>query len=79
MTWFWVMTLQYSNSCGTTFQTIEGTIDAEQAARLQTRAAAFRHALAASREFVSLPEGQQAVVLFFSLEPDALGFAESAL
>lgn len=78
MNWFWVMTVQWDKlGFGTvTAQTVEGTMTAEQASRVKTRASAFKSALAVVRQHLGIVPGEPVTVLFWSLEPDLLGGAD---
>lgn len=75
MKWFWVITVQWNNSLGTTANTVNGFLSAEQASRLQTRTAAFTSVLASARRHLGIPDGMATSVLFYSLEPDTLAGA----
>ena len=72
MTWFWIVTLTWSDPQGSATNTASGRLTLDQAAALGTRAAAYDALVDAGRRGMGIPDGVAAPVLFFSHEPDTL-------
>jgi hypothetical protein len=67
---FWVMTLQWGSPKGTVTNTATGVIRAGQAGELGTRQRAYAAVYKGAKQCMGVPG--EAVVLFYSLEPDDL-------
>jgi hypothetical protein len=74
MTWFWIITLTWGHPAGQATGTVAGTTTPEQSA-VRTRYAAYPIIIDAGRRGMGIPDGMDATVLFFSLEPDAMDAA----